>query len=433
MRAQDDEIIKRRGFEQRRDEENKLARVIRLWQARLAWWRKRYRYPQNYRYGAVSGKKGRPLRSRRPRRRRANRMPSPAPMMAKSSVATDRLADLREAPRRPAAEAKDKKKKPQGGGRRAPSMKIKAWDPQTPYLAAIKQAAPARQYAVYLAQRKTHGSAPAFYLDCANYFFRSKQKPLAIRILSNLAELELENPALLRVLAHRLAQLGRLELAVQVFNEVLRLRKEEPQSYRDLALVLERLADRQAKRGKRKEARENYRRALDLLGKVVMERWDRFAEIEVIALTELNNILPKARRLGLREVPVDSRLLKKLTMDIRIVMTWDADSTDMDLHVVEPSGEEAYYSHNRTRIGGMVTRDFTRGYGPEVYAIRRAMPGRYTIRTKFFGSSAAKLAGAVTLQVDVYTNYGRRNQKRRSITLRLTKRKETFTVGTIRF
>ena len=44
-------------------------------------------------------------------------------------------------------------------------------------------------------------------------------------------------------------------------------------------------------------------------------------------------------------------------------MTWDADLTDMDLHVIEPSGEEAYYSHNRTRIGGMVSRDFTAGYG----------------------------------------------------------------------
>ncbi|MBW2735182.1 MAG: DUF2135 domain-containing protein, partial [Deltaproteobacteria bacterium] len=141
----------------------------------------------------------------------------------------------------------------------------------------------------------------------------------------------------------------------------------------------------------------------------------------------------KARRVGLEQIPVDPRLVKHLDMDVRIVMTWDADNTDMDLHVVEPSNEEAYFGHNRTRIGGLVTRDFTRGYGPEVYAIRRAMRGRYKIRTKFYGSSAAKLAGAVTLQVDVYTNYGRHNQRRRSLTLRLTKKKEAFTVGTITF
>jgi uncharacterized protein YfaP (DUF2135 family) len=28
---------------------------------------------------------------------------------------------------------------------------------------------------------------------------------------------------------------------------------------------------------------------------------------------------------------------------------------DIDLHVVEPTGEEAYYGHRNTRIGGMVT------------------------------------------------------------------------------
>ena len=50
-------------------------------------------------------------------------------------------------------------------------------------------------------------------------------------------------------------------------------------------------------------------------------------------------------------------------------MSWDADATDMDLHVVEPSGEEAFYSHNRTTIGGLVSRDFTQGYGPEEYMV----------------------------------------------------------------
>jgi len=101
--------------------------------------------------------------------------------------------------------------------------------------------------------------------------------------------------------------------------------------------------------------------------------------------------------------------------------------------VVEPSEEEAYYGHNKTTIGGIVSRDFTRGYGPEVYLVRKAMKGVYKVRTKYFGSSSAKLAGAVTLQVDIFTNYGRKNQKRQSITFRLTESKETFTVGEIKF
>ena len=52
-------------------------------------------------------------------------------------------------------------------------------------------------------------------------------------MLSNIAELELENPHLLRVLGHCLEQANLPEEARMVFEEVLRLRPEEPQLYRD--------------------------------------------------------------------------------------------------------------------------------------------------------------------------------------------------------
>ena len=42
-------------------------------------------------------------------------------------------------------------------------------------------------------------------------------------------------------------------------------------------------------------------------------------------------------------------------------MSWDADLTDVDLHVFEPTGEHAYYGHNRTSVGGLVSLDFRQG------------------------------------------------------------------------
>lgn len=327
-----------------------------------------------------------------------------------------------------------KSKNGKGGRSRAtaPAIAIKAWDPKTPYLEKLKAAKPGERFEVYLKQRAEWGTSPAFFLDCADYLLKQKQEALAMQVLSNVAELELENAALVRVLAHKLAQLGKLELATYLFEEVLRLRPEEPQSHRDLALVLARRAD--ALRAKDKaQARKLYERALGLLAQVVMGHWDRFAEIELIALMEFNRILPKAKAVGLEKAPLDERLVKLLDCDLRIVMTWDADSTDMDLHIFEPSAEHVYYSHRRSVIGGNMSRDFTRGYGPEEYCLRKAMRGMYTIKTKYFGSAAAKLLGAVTLQLDIFTNYGRPNEERKSITLRLAEKKETFTVGQIEF
>ena len=416
LRTQWDTEMARRARGLKLAQTSKLQRIIKLWENKVAWWRKRYKYPRNYR-----------VRKHKPKKTAATeaRVMRPAPRAAMRRRANNQ-------PHERDLARSDEKTAGKKNRREAPAIKLKPWDPDTPYMRAIKAAPRAKRYAVYLAQRKLHGSAPSFYLDVANYFRRHKQAKLALRILSNLAELELENAPLMRVLAHRLAQIGQLDLAIKIFDAVRKLRPEEPQSFRDLALVLARRANHNRYR-RRKAARTDYSKSLELLSHVVMERWSRFDEIEVIALTEINNILPSARRLGLRKLPVDKRLIKKLDMDVRIVMSWDADNTDMDLHVVEPSGEEAYYAHNRTRIGGMVSRDFTRGYGPEVYSIRRAMRGKYKIKTHFFGSSAAKLAGAVTLQVEIFTNFGRPNQRRKSITIRLTKKKEEFTVGTIRF
>ncbi|HAE41133.1 MAG TPA: hypothetical protein DCG57_21235 [Candidatus Riflebacteria bacterium] len=251
-----------------------------------------------------------------------------------------------------------------------PGVAIKPWEPDTPYVKKIKAAK--EPYSAYLEEKAEYMMSPAFYLDCADVFIALKMQDTALQVLSNIAELELENPALMRILAHRLSQIDELAISAAIFEEVLEMRKEEPQSYRDLALVLGRIGE--------------YQRAVELLYEVVLKQWDgRFPEIEVIALEEMNNLIVQGKRNGIKDYKVDERLMKPIDVDLRIVMTWDADQTDMDLWVMEPSGEKAFYSNPRTQIGGLVSRDFTQGYGPEEYMIRHARHGTYEIKTNFYG------------------------------------------------
>ncbi len=329
-----------------------------------------------------------------------------------------------------------------------PAVVVKAWDPKAPYLSALKKAAPEKRFAAYMAQRKKYGKSPGFFLDCSEFFFRNNQRALGMQVLSNIAELELESPALLRVLGHRLARIGKLDLAVLTLEQVLKLRPDEPQSHRDLALLLAARAremqrilavkdmPRQAAQRMSAQIRADYGRAIKLLNKVVMGHWSRrddFEGIEVIALMEANHLIPHAKAAGLKDIPLDKRLIRLPDVDVRIVLTWDADNTDIDLWVIEPSGEKAYYEHQRTTIGGLLSQDFTSGYGPEEYVLRRAMKGTYTVKANYFGSDAAKMLGPVTLRVDIFTNFGRDNEKRKSITLRLKDAEETATVADIKF
>ncbi|MCO4770565.1 MAG: DUF2135 domain-containing protein [Deltaproteobacteria bacterium] len=445
MRADWDRQMAQQAKATKAVEQQKLDRIVTLWEERVAWWNKEFdlsppKYVEPAKSGALGGRGsgygGGGLATSAAAdgveyedddRAMEESVAMPEPMESPASGARREFgAD---------AASPAKKAKATGGGDAGPpppSIALKPWDPQTPYLAALKAAPAAQWQSIYLRERDSWGTAPAYFLDCSDFFTQQNQPEVARRVLSNLVELELEDPALLRVFARRLAQIGELDLAITTFERIAELRPDEPQSHRDLALALADRADLRRDEDPN-DAFADYQRALNLLAKVTMDEWERFAEIELIALVELNDILPRAQELGDIVVPVDSRLVEHLDMDVRIVMSWDADMTDMDLHVVEPSTEEAYYGHNRTRIGGRVSRDFTQGYGPEEYSIRRAMKGDYTIRTKFFGSSAAELQGAVTLTVDLYTNYGRPNQTHEAVTIRLAESKDTFTVAEISF
>lgn len=328
-------------------------------------------------------------------------------------------------------------------GARAPSASIalKPWNPKTPYMAAIKTAGPDGAYDEYFNQRDKHGSAPAFYIDVADYLLRNNQTQAGVSVLTSVLELGIEDVRLIRIVAHKLKEVARHDDAVDLFERAKELRPEEPQSYRDLALALEARADHQLANNRGSADGQfaiynDYSSALDELNEVVVGDWDgRFEQIEVIAVMEANRVIARMMSLDIKvkrsPLPLDDRLRKLLDVDARIVMGWDTDLTDIDLWVIEPSGEKCYYSHNRTTIGGSMTRDFTQGYGPEVYNIRKAQPGKYTIKANYYGTNQATLTGGTTIQLTLITNFGRPNEKREAITVRVTTKEEVVDIGEI--
>ncbi len=298
---------------------------------------------------------------------------------------------------------------------------LTGWNPDTPYLAALRAAS--EPYAEYLRLREEHGSAPSFFLDSADFFRDKVQNPaLALRILSNLAEIGDENTALLRVLGYRLAQWQSPVLAVRPLEDALAQRPEEPQSYRDLALVLA------------ASPQPDTNRAVRLLWQVVERDWHgRFPDIDLIALHELGALVAVADNPpDLAALGIPAELLAALPVGLRVVMTWDADNTDIDLWVIDPTGEAVYYSHNRGRSGGHISRDFTDGYGPEVFTIARPLPGTYRVQAHYYGDRRQSLTGPVAVQLTFQTGFGTRTLKTLATTRRLETGKERIDVGEFR-
>ena len=308
---------------------------------------------------------------------------------------------------------KDKAK----GGKPTSGVTLQKWKPDTPYLRVLRKVSTSELYDEYMKQRKKYARSSAFFLDVADLFIERGRKDLALRVLSNIAEMELQNHQLLRILGHRLSQLEYYRLAIFVFDEVLKMRPEEPQSYRDLGLV--------------HSSAGNNQKAVDLLYTVASRKWDgRFPDIELIALTEMNSII--SRFPSLNTGRMDKRLIHAMPVDIRVVLNWDADLTDMDLWVTDPNKEKCYYGHKLTYQGGRMSQDFTRGYGPEVYMVKQAKAGEYTVRVNYYGNRQQILAGATTVQMTLFLNYGKPNQVKKVVTLRLKDKKEVVKIGTFK-
>ncbi len=404
-----------------------MARVRELWKQRKDWYAQTFDYPKDFRFAQPNadgesndmGGSGGPPAAEAP-----NASPATPRDSAEPEAGGERLERAREsdALEELAASGDDETQGGDAGEAGGPSrsIELKPWTPDMPYMAALQEAGDGA-WEVYQRLRQDYANSSAFYLDVADLFVERGEEDRALRVLSNIAELELGSAPLLRILAHRLAQLERLELAAEIFREVLRMRPEEPQSHRDLALVLARM--------------KHFDEAISLFEAVVRGEWDgRFPDIQLVALGELNRCIARCEAAGMvarHNLPDD--LIENLACDLRVVLTWDADMCDMDLWVVEPSGEKAYYSHTRTTIGGWFGRDFTRGYGPEEYLLKDAMAGGFQIQVNYYGNSQQMLSGATTIQLTVYKNYGRPDEERISVTRRLRETKQVLDIAEITF
>lgn len=321
----------------------------------------------------------------------------------------------------------------------SPTVAVKPWSPNTSYLQELNRAYATDIWAArdaYFAQRVHYLTSPSFFVDCAGWFMQHDDKTFGIQVLTNLAELRIEDAALLRVLAWRLREAGELQRALVILRRVARLRPEDSQSHRDLALVLDELAHEYHRRGDEDAARAYAEEAAGLYRKTALTPWARRRTAIALFAVEEYNIFRAWAAEQLWVVPpelpsLDRELEGILSCDLRVTLAWDADETDVDIHVTEPSGEEAYYRHRNTTCGGRVSEDITDGYGPELYEVRKAPKGTYTIRAHYYASHQQTIFGPATCTLAVFTDWGRPNQQQRLTSVRLDNAHEMTHVGEV--
>jgi tetratricopeptide (TPR) repeat protein len=238
------------------------------------------------------------------------------------------------------------------------------------------------------------------YTADAQRRLRAYGAPDALKALSSLVE---ENPGdtvLARDVAFSALEWGLRDQAVQLLSRVAVARPYEPQTYRAMANALAAL-------GKNDLAIAYYELAL-------AGQWDsRFGDFRQILavdyvrfLRRLESRSPLAQYARSHAGEVSEAAQIPSSSDLVVMITWNTDNSDVDLHVVEPSGEECYYGHRDTKAGGHITRDVTQGYGPEMYVISKARAGSYAARAKYFTSERNRASARTKVYATVIENWG---------------------------
>ncbi|NPD47179.1 VIT domain-containing protein [Lentimicrobium sp. S6] len=284
------------------------------------------------------------------------------------------------------------------------SIKVLAWMPDAPYMKELRKANDDDLLMLYDQLKEENKNRPSFYIQVADLFFAKEKHQEAVRILSNIIELDLENPELLKVVARRLLDEEEYEMAIDIYKEIRDLRPEEPQSFRDLAIASER--------------KQEYQNALEMYLFVLDNKWERFDDIKEVVFHEMNALISLHKE-ELKLSKVNKDYIKDMPFDIRITIDWSSNDNDIDLWVVDPNGEKCFYSHSLTALGGRISRDFTRGYGPEEFSLKDAKRGFYTVYVNYFSESRQTITGPVTVYAELTTHYGTKNQKTERVAVQL--------------
>lgn len=99
---------------------------------------------------------------------------------------------------------------------------------------------------------------------------------------------------------------------------------------------------------------------------------------------------------------------------LRVVLSWDSDNTDLDLHVVTPDGGHVWYGGRALDNGAALDVDVTTGYGPEMFASPTPLPGQYLVYVNYYGGGGDPEVALTTAQITLISQEGSVDEKRES-------------------
>ena len=222
----------------------------------------------------------------------------------------------------------------------------------------------------------------------------------AARAEASLIEIAPAKTELLQRAGLLLLQTHHASLAETPLRRALELRPDRVNGYRHLALMLWR-------EGRLEEAAA----VLESATRQQFPQW--YHDVQRVIREELGYVYrawsakEPSRRDEIERRARDFHVDLSRSDALRITLAWETDANDVDLHVVDPRGEECYYSHKSTASGLELYEDITQGLGPEVIRTEKLEKGTYHIGVNYFAAGPMGVSRGIVVvmrgdEVEIY-------------------------------
>lgn len=114
----------------------------------------------------------------------------------------------------------------------------------------------------------------------------------------------------------------------------------------------------------------------------------------------------------------------KVQPRIRIICSWDDDKAEVDMHIITPDGQHAFWAQPVLSNGGGLDVDSVDGAGPEMFSMTAPMHGQYHVYVNYWGNfnaagynfdAAQHKRTIITTQITLVFDDNSPNEKRETI------------------
>ncbi|MEM7185328.1 MAG: carboxypeptidase-like regulatory domain-containing protein [Bacteroidota bacterium] len=265
----------------------------------------------------------------------------------------------------------------------------------------------------YYKQLRNEKNNLEFYLRAASYFERWNAE-FSLDILSNIAVVASQNVKALKVLAYRFEEQGALERARYVYEQLVNLRPQDVQSYRDLAQAY--------------VATGEYELAATLYRQMLFNTIPNvdFEPVEDIVIHEFRNLIMKHKsRINYQGLP-NSLLAIDFEIDIRLMLEWNHPGAEFDVQVVSPEKKYFSYSHTAFNNKELLQQEMDNGFFMKEFVVDEGEKGSWIVNIRHSGGHNDQVP--LLLKYTQFKNYGTPKETRTVKVIQLDKFQDKVTL-----